>query len=263
MQTSNQQQQSPCFKEYSYKEEKNAKFRHAMEDYSKIVERYMEDPNKALFTLYDGHGGADPVIYVKDRMPVLLQKFLQNKELTVESAMTQAFNKIDEELKYCDSENAGCTACIAYICNENDKRWLYCANVGDTRCIIICEEANLLTQDHKCSDSTEVERVKENGGVILHGRVYGQLVLTRALGDHALKSYGVISTPFISKIEIEDKHKYVIIASDGVWDAIQLDELMEISKSVDSAEGFVNMLVKNAMDGGSKDNISCIAIKLN
>jgi serine/threonine protein phosphatase PrpC len=254
-----------CFKEYAYKEDKNLKFRNAMEDFSKIVEKYMGDPNKALFTLYDGHGGSDPVIYVKDRMPELLLKCLQSKEnTTTEAAITQAFVKIDDELKFCDSENTGCTACVVYINIENGKRVLYCANVGDTRSVLVtCDEATTITQDHKCSETAEVERVRESGGIVFSGRVFGQLVLTRALGDHALKSYGVIPTPYVVRTELDDKYKYLVMASDGVWDVVQPDDVFKVSKEVSNAEDFSKVLVKNAIDGGSKDNISCIVVKLN
>jgi serine/threonine protein phosphatase PrpC len=258
------EKQLSCFQEYAYKEEKNLKFRNAMEDFSKIVDKYMGEANKAFFSLYDGHGGTDPVIYVKDRMPDLLQKCLQAKDLTIENAIIQAFNKIDDELKLCDSENTGCTACVVYIIIESGKRSFYCANVGDSRCVIVTsDEAVTITHDHKCSDTNEVERVRESGGIVFSGRVFGQLVLTRALGDHALKEYGVISTPYVTKTELEDKHKYAVMASDGVWDVIQMDEVYKISQNVTNAEDFAKTLVKNAVDGGSKDNISCIVIKLN
>ena len=48
-------------------------------------------------------------------------------------------------------------------------------------------------------------------------------MLSRAFGDWEYKTYGVICLPHITKIEINDKCKYVILASDGIWDV--LDDL--------------------------------------
>jgi serine/threonine protein phosphatase PrpC len=252
-----------CYKEFAYHEDSNLKFRNAMEDFPKVVEDYLGDKNKAFFSLYDGHGGSEPVIYVKDRMPVLFQECLEHNQ-GVEIAMVNAFDKIDEELKSCDSENTGCTACVVYICVENGRRVLYCANVGDTRCVLVTsEDVNTLTQDHKCSVTSEVKRVREGGGVILSGRVFGQLVLTRALGDLALKGYGVIPTPHVIKIEIEERHKYVVLASDGVWDVMKNEDVLKLSKDVVNVDDFSKNLVMNSVKEGSRDNISCIVIRLN
>src|SRR5689334_5154972 len=78
-----------CYKEYSYHEDHNLKFRNSMEDFPKVVDYYMGDPGKAFFSLYDGHGGIEPVKYVKDRMPELFAQCLVGN--TVESALTESF----------------------------------------------------------------------------------------------------------------------------------------------------------------------------
>jgi len=250
-------------KEYAYKEDKNLKFRNTMEDFEKIVDPYIEDNNFGFFSLYDGHGGTDPVKYVKDRMPDLLSKLI-SKEEKIENALINAFHKIDEELKFCDSENTGTTACVVLILVENGIRVIYSANVGDSKVVLVSfDEVKQLSYDHKCSDLAEVERVKRSEGIVFNGRVFGQLVLTRALGDHGLKKYGVISTPYVNRVEVEDKNKFLIIASDGVWDVVSEEDVLNISKQIESAEEYVNKIVKTAVKKGSKDNISCIVIKIN
>jgi hypothetical protein len=168
-------------KEYSYTEEKNS--RDNMEDFSKIVDKYMNDTSKALFSLYDGHGGSEPVIYVKERMPEILSVNLGL--YAVEEALISSFKKVDEEIKTINSENTGCTACIVLVLNENGKRMIYCANVGDSKCLLISDtNARFITEDHRCSNSEEVTRVRQAGGIVFNGRVFGQLMLTRAIGDH-------------------------------------------------------------------------------
>lgn len=60
-----------------------------------------------------------------------------------------------------------------------------------------------------------------DGGIILDGRVAGALAITRAFGDHALKKDGVIATPSIKKHLLRPSDRFLVIASDGIWDVIE------------------------------------------
>ena len=75
---------------------------------------------------------------------------------------------------------------------------------------------------------------------------------------------GIISEPFIKKI-YADKHnvKYIVIASDGIWDFVDGKILYNISKELrnGTCEEFCDNLVNYALEKGSTDNISCIIIK--
>ena len=232
-----------------------------MEDMSKIIDCYMNDESKGFFSLYDGHGGSDPVTYAKNRMPEILEKFIASEE-SIEISLNKAFNKCDDELKFTDAENTGSTATIVFIQIEKGRKFLYSANVGDSKSVVITSEScQKLSYDHKCSDNNELDRIKSCGGFVVNERVFGQLALSRALGDHALKKYGVISTPFIKKIEIDNNYRWSIISSDGIWDFINEKDCYQYSKSVNNSEDFAKLLIKNAINLGSKDNISCIVIK--
>lgn len=76
-----------------------------------------------------------------------------------------------------------------FIKSTDNNRLAYIANLGDTRAVL-CENgmAKRVSTDHKISNESEQERVKKEGGLILKGRVGGQLAITRALGDLMLKS---------------------------------------------------------------------------
>lgn len=249
--------------EYFYKEEQNIKYRNTMEDYSKVIDKFMNDPNKGFFSLYDGHGGSDPVKYCKERMPELLTKAIIDNPKDIEKAITLTFQNIDYELTFTDSENIGTTASIVYIFkDEKGNKNLVCANVGDSRCIHLSKNnCKRLSYDHKCTDQGEADRIKSSGGIIFSNRVFGQLVLSRALGDHALKKYGVIATPHYTKI-IVNEGDYVVLGSDGIWDVVTDDDALKYSKEYSSAEEFAKFLVKTALLQGSKDNISCLVIKI-
>jgi len=42
--------------------------------------------------------------------------------------------------------------------------------------------------------------------------------MSRSLGDHTLKNIGVIPEPEIREIELKEQDKFIVLASDGVWD---------------------------------------------
>jgi protein phosphatase PTC1 len=256
-------------KEYAYKEEQNSRFRDHMEDFSVCIDSFMEDKNKGLFTLYDGHGGSEAVLYVKEKMPEILTRIINSSNESIEQILINSFHKVDEELKMMGMEHVGCTATVAFITREKDnsgtlRRVLYTANVGDSRSVLITQYgAKRMSYDHKATDLQEMKRVNSSGGIIFGGRVCGQLILSRALGDISLKNYGVISTPFVNKTYLTEKDKYLILASDGIWDVITDDDAYKYSNSISNAEEYTNLIVKNALLRGSQDNISCLVLKLN
>ena len=63
--------------------------------------------------------------------------------------------------------------------------------------------------------------------------------------------------------KINDTFLYIIIASDGVWDAVSEEEIMQMGGDKLSSDDFSKKIVKLAIDKGSRDNIICIVIKLN
>ena len=164
---------------------------------------------------------------------------------------------MDQELKFFDSEYIGTTATIILI--KDNK--IYCANVGDSKAYIIYEKTyKQISSDHKCTIEDERNRVIEEGGKIHKNRVMGQLILTRTLGDLYVKQYGVINTPDISVNEISDKINYVILASDGVWDVVDLETLVGMGKAGKNVGEFCEDIVKLAISKETKDNVSCIVI---
>lgn len=252
---------------YSYKEDQNSFFRDNMEDMYKIIECFLNDSNKQLFCLYDGHGSGEIAKFAKDHFAEIFSTQLTQSKNNIEKALTNSFLKLDDEIKSkILSENAGSTACVCYFTTESNKRVLYTANVGDTRAVLVSKaEVKRLSYDDKCSDHLEEQRVKTSGGIIFNGRVFGQLILTRALGDHSLKKCGVISTPHINKHFITETDQFLTIASDGVWDVIKDEDLINIFSNNSSLDinQLASLIVSTALELESKDNISCILIKIN
>ena len=254
--TSNIQNKNTPFTSFSYQEDKNLKYRQAMEDIGVTMPNLTSDYKTSLFGIFDGHGGNDVVKYIKDRVPQIIKDNLSNF-FPIEQCFTNTFNKIDEELKFYDSEYTGSTATLVVI--QDNK--IYCGNVGDSRAYIIYDShIKQITEDHKCSIPEEAERIIRAGGKITKNRVQGQLVLSRSLGDLYCKKFGVSNVPYISVNKIEYNVKYVVIASDGVWDVVDENSVLNMSKMNKNAEKFCKDLVKLAIEKETKDNVSCIVI---
>ena len=254
--TSSIQNQNTPFKSFSYYEDKNLKYRQSMEDIGILIPDLTTDYKVSLFGIFDGHGGTDVVKFVKNRLPQLIKIYL-NDLFPVEIAFKNAFKKVDEELKFFDSEYIGTTATLILI--KDNK--IYCANVGDTKAYIIYDKTyKQISNDHKCTNEDERKRITEIGGKIIKNRVMGQLILTRTLGDLYVKQFGVINTPDINVYDINETINYIIIASDGVWDVVDLDTITNMGKAGKNVGEFCKDIVKLSINKGTKDNVSCIVV---
>ncbi len=252
-------QNNYIFRSFSYQEDKNLKYRQSMEDIGVMLPDFIPEKKYSLFGIFDGHGGNDVVKYIKNRLPEIIKANITKNDNydSIENNLTSSFHKIDEELKFYDSEHTGSTATILLF----QDNIVYCANVGDSTAFIVYDNfIKKISIDHKCTDPKEEERILLSGGKITKNRVMGQLVLSRCLGDLYCKKYGVSNIPDISVNKLEGNVKYVVVASDGVWDVVKENELLQLSKNRKNAEGFCKDLVKLAIDKDTKDNVSCIVI---
>jgi serine/threonine protein phosphatase PrpC len=243
-------------KSFSYNEDKNLKFRQSMEDVGITIPDLLNDYKVNLFCIFDGHGGIDVVNFLKNRMSQLIKSNLENL-IPVKESISKSFYKIDEELKFYDSDNVGSTATVIII----KDNIIYCGNVGDSKAYIVYKEkVEQISVDHKCINEKEKERIIKCGGKIVKNRVNGQLILSRTLGDKAIKKFGVICEPDINEIKVNNDINFIVLASDGVWDVINDNELFELSKKFKNADEFCKEIVKESIKKGTKDNVSCIVI---
>ena len=158
----------------------------------------------------------------------------------------------------------GSTAVIVYITKEKNKKYIYCANIGDSRCILIKEnEWKRLSCDDRASDQNEYDRIVKGGGIVMDGRVNGQLMLSRAFGDWELKEFGVSSEPHVTRIEIQHEDLFIVMASDGVWDVVDDSEVYKMSLLATNSNDLCKNIMKTSIEKGSLDNISCFVIQLN
>ena len=250
--------------EYAYKEDRNRLHKINMEDKGKSILNFNNDPEKILFCLFDGHGGDKVSAYLQKNFWKIMKKYL-NDSIDGEINYEALFSEIDQEFKHSKYYQIGSTATIIYIKKEiRNKKSLYCINIGDTKCILTqTTGSRKLSYDDLLSDEYEYNRIINEGGFIKNGRVGGQLMISRAFGDWESKSYGVICTPHIKKIDIDDKCKYVILASDGIWDVLDDLDVYKFTLTAENSKKLCDDIIQNALDRESIDNISCFVIKLN
>ena len=265
--------------EFAYLEDQNIPFKDNMEDVSKTIENFNNNPNYLLFTLYDGHGGSEIAKYCKDNFPLNFSKLINNlknildnynliereKRLisNIELFLKTSYLKTDENSKVVKNHQAGSTSLTAFFVYDNNKKYLFVANLGDSTAYLVNKNyTKKLSFDHLCTDYSESKRVTSTGGYIFANRVMGELMVTRAFGDHKLKLFGVSSEPSIHMRIINEDDQWLILASDGIWDVISEKDLKDICGNIKSAEEYSKILCKIAVYRGSKDNISCIVIKL-
>ena len=251
--------------DYFCKENKNSQFNDNMEDYTLIKHPFFSKGknNLSLFAVFDGHGGAQIAEFLKNNFSEhLLKTITSDYTLRFTEILKNAIITIDKNIENLEnSQKCGSTGTFIIVNNNN----IYCANIGDSKCFYINDkEAIQLTEDHNCKNDKEVELLKSKGVMIFRRRVFGSLFLTRSFGDMEFKKEGLTAIPFITKINSDKSNvKYVIIASDGIWDVVDDKQLFTLSKELKNgtSEEFCNNLVNYAMEKGSNDNISCIIIR--
>jgi serine/threonine protein phosphatase PrpC len=246
-------------KSYAYYEEQNVGSRFYMEDKGKSIENFNGDPNKLLFCLYDGHGGAEVSQFLQDNFSIYLKKMLSINDHFV--LFPKLFQLLDEKIKELDVPYAGSTCSVVYIQKQQNKKKLYCANVGDTKCVIVNRKGTIqLSYDDLVTDEKENKRIKDNGGFIYKERIGGSLMLSRTLGDWNLKEYGAISVPHVIKYKLDDDDLFLVMASDGVWDMIKDSELEKFYQMSANSLDFCKNIIVESLERGSRDNMSCFCI---
>ncbi|KAG3237167.1 hypothetical protein PI124_g17842 [Phytophthora idaei] len=206
------------------------------------------DEGVQINAVFDGHGGSRAVEHLRTSLcqHILAAVSSRNSSDEVSAIVKSAFARSDEELKqsflalpentrmskgYC---NAGACAVIALFINSV----LYIANVGD--CAAVLGKVSKETQGLQAIAVMSKDDQATGAGIIGVKRVAGSLAMTRAFGDFYLKFPELSSAPFKSKVPyitsepsittvyMDGSEKYVILASDGLWDVMTPQEAVHI-----------------------------------
>jgi len=130
--------------------------------------------------------------------------------------------KLDFEILESQSGNGKNIGSVA-LCCIIVQNILYVINLGDSRAVMIDQNgaAQSLSNEHVPNRPDEKERIEKLGGVVLmvhdQERILGELAVSRSFGDKFYKPF-VSGMPEIFTYNLDkDAHKYLILASDGLW----------------------------------------------
>lgn len=196
----------------------------------------------SFFAVCDGHGSEGHLVsgMIKSNFIKLLEKNLTSSNPS--QALTKSINEINDLVLGCkiDSEFSGSTFVGVLIHGDQ----LYCANVGDSAAVIgsFCGNWGLvkLSEEHNPLRQDEANRIIANGGRIgchvkggplriwyIDENIPG-LAMTRSIGDKASRVIGLIGEPEMYYRKLTKNDKFLIIASDGLWEFIDYKEAVNI-----------------------------------
>nr|XP_010945119.1 PREDICTED: LOW QUALITY PROTEIN: probable protein phosphatase 1N [Camelus bactrianus] len=151
--------------------------------------------------------------------------------------------------------------------------FLYLTHCGDSRAVLSRAGAVAFsTEDHRPLHPRERERIHDAGGTILRRRLEGSLAVSRALGDFAYKEAPgrppelqlVSAEPEVTALARQAEDEFMLLASDGVWDAMSGTALAGLVASrlcLDLApELLCAQLLDTCLCKGSLDNMTCILV---
>lgn len=246
--------------------------------------RAMEDdhtllllPEGGFFGVYDGHGGDTTAKYCAAHLHRFVLDSEAYKTVDVTKSLKDGFVNLDKHLFHIDSTNrTGCAAVVLFV-HENT---LYCANAGDSRCVLCRNgKATPLSYDHKPSNTGELHRIERAGGYVWNRRVNGILALSRAIGDYSFKANSVLpweqqavtSLPDVMSTPLNvEEDSFVVLACDGIWDVMTNEQVIQFIKVRMESGTALGTIAEELMDnclstqpfGIGCDNMSVIIVQL-
>ena len=209
----------------------------------------------------------------------LIYKILKKNNYQI---ITKAYFDCDIALQKVnfDSKESGCT-CNLII---NIGNHIICANTGDSRAIVVFDESKDWVNNYKCIPLSidfkpempeEMNRIILNGGEVRQiknelgeavgpfrvwkrGEGYPGLAMSRSIGDLNGKKIGIIPNPGIIEYLIEEKSKYIVVCSDGVWEFLNNENVKEIGEKYyveNNPSGFCHDLVNTSFSLWEKNDI--------
>lgn len=192
-----------------------------------------------LYGVFDGHAGATVAIALVKKLPSRLSERLASVDLNnhnrVAKEIIDSYLDLDKELASLGL-TAGSTAIVALVVGN----MIYMINLGDSKGLIVSGRKGVIleTSDHKPGDPSEMQRIQQIGGNVIHSDTYridDMLAVSRSFGDFSLKKSGkvmsytpegwVSAVPDIYTYEIDSNDLYIILATDGLWDAFTADQV--------------------------------------
>jgi len=258
----------------------------------------------ALFACLDGHGqeGASVSGYATRNLLAGCAAALQQGH-SASDAITMAYHRTTSTMpqNVSDCRFSGSTAILMVIQhNGAGKRTATTGWVGDSRAVVARLrvqpgparsapklETVPLTKDHKPTDPKERERLLAARACVRPSRVmhphtgawievgavrvwdasqvYG-VAMSRSLGDMQVHPY-LISIPEIATRQLDDKDRIIVLATDGVWDVMENEEVGQLATGETPARAcqeIVSVCARrwDTQMPGRRDDITSVVVDL-
>ncbi|KAL3510737.1 hypothetical protein ACH5RR_030138 [Cinchona calisaya] len=242
-------------------------------------QRVLGNPSTSfsVFAVFDGHNGNAAAIFSMDNLlnHILsaIPRGLGREEWlqALPRALVAGFVKTDKEFQS-RGQTSGTTATFVIV----DGWTVTVASVGDSRCVLDTQGGAVaaLTVDHRLEENVEErERVTASGGEVGRLSIFGGseigplrcwpggLCLSRSIGDMDVGEF-IVPIPFVKQVKLSSAGGRLIIASDGIWDALSSDEAAKSCRGL-PAELAARQVVKEALrTRGLKDDTTCIVVDI-
>lgn len=233
-----------------------------------LKKNFLSVNEQFLIGICDGHGLFGDLVsqYISETLPSYIKNI--SKEELIKAYIDTNESLLNKTKIDCSLSGTTCTSLIITL----DK--IICANIGNTRAILArfengCYNSVNLSRDHKPTESDEIKRIISEGGLIK--QIYDKnrkeyigperiwlknsdipgLSMSRTFGDYIAHTVGVINIPEIKVVDFTGGEKFIVVASDSIWQYIDSDECIGIikeyyEKNMD-AIGALNSLVSEAI----------------
>ena len=222
-----------------------------------IFKNFADQKDYIYLSVCDGHGVEGHFVseFIKEVLPYYMSENLKGKNIltdtkTVHQIIRDIFIMVNNLLVDNESINSlfSGSTCVSVIYTPER---LIVPNIGDSRAVLGRFDSETkkykaidLSRDHKPTEKDEAKRIIENDGRIQPFTEEGEFVgpqrvwikdeevpglaMTRSFGDRVAATVGVMSEPEIKEFNFEDGDKFMIIASDGIWEFISSQECVDI-----------------------------------
>ena len=234
-----------------------------------IKNNFLNQKDQYFIGVCDGHGDYGHLIssYLSQSLPNFLADISDQSIISSYISLNQ--NLVQNSKIDCTLSGSTCSSII--LNPEN----IISINLGDSRTVLAKYEKGKYTAinlsiDHKPNVGYEKKRILINGGRIKPfydeeskqflgpDRVWISednipgLAMTRSFGDIIAHSVGVISEPEIKRYDFIGNEKFIIIASDGIWEYMTSEECVNLVKDFYEnnldAIGAINIIMKEAFN---------------
>lgn len=260
-----------------------------------VVYPFLGSSTCALLCVFDGHGEHGDAIsnFAMVEMPKRLAEH-SDTHTNPARALRETFVSINESLEDMPSNIPLCSGTTAVVILIRDGH-MWIASCGDSRAILAVGggeggvlTAAPLTVDHNPDVLKEKERIMMSGGYVspppepgLSARVWLDkectqigLAMARSIGDYAAKRVGVTPEPEVTDRPIGASDKFIVLASDGVWEFLSNDDVVTLvhsvlrkggpSAAVSACESLIARAANKwqANEGDYRDDITAIVLSL-